>query len=128
MRYLIKARLKEQKKKALLKAIDEQTLGYGSIAYPTFTKCMKSARILDNGEIHWIEVCYCREAFGPGNELIEELPYWEEYFKNIKIKMARDPNKCDGYPVCGDCDCTNKLERKLSYKGKHFLSRLRNTF
>tara|TARA_B100000686_G_scaffold184730_1_gene191559 strand:+ start:1530 stop:1916 length:387 start_codon:yes stop_codon:yes gene_type:complete len=128
VRYLIKARLKEKNKKALLKAIDNQTLGYGSIAYPAFKKCMENARLLINGEIQWVEVCYCREAFGPGKELIEELPYWEEYFHNIKIMMARDPKKCDGYPVCADCDCTKKLESKLRNKGKKFLTNLRDTF
>ena len=126
MRYLIKAKLKKNKEKSLLKAINKKSLGYGSIAYPTYIKCMKNARILDNGEIIWIEVCYCREAFGPGNELIEELPYWKEFFKDIKIIFGRDPKKCDGYPVCGNCDCTEKLEKKMSTKGNHFLSNLRN--
>lgn len=127
MRYLVKAKLKKKKEKALLEAIDKKTLGYGSIAYPSYTKCMKSARLLDNGQINWLEVCYCREAFGPGNELIEELPYWREYFKDIEIKLARDPEKCDGYPVCGNCDCTKELEKKLKNKGDHFLTNLRKT-
>ena len=127
MRYLVKAKLKKKKEEPLLEAIDKKILGYGSIAFPTFIKCMNNARILDNGEINWLEVCYCREAFGPGNELIEELPYWEEYFKDIEIKLARDPEKCDGYPVCENCDCTKKLEKKLVNKGDHFLTNLRKT-
>ena len=77
----------------------------------------------------WIEVCYCREAFGPGNELIEELPYWKEFFKHIQIIFARDPKKCDGYPVCGNCDCTEKLEKKIGLilRKSHLLTLLKNS-
>lgn len=88
MRYLVRAFVIKRKERALLEAVESGSLGKGSIAYPTYIKCMKSARLLYNGQVRWIEPCYCREAFDPGGELLEELPYWREYFEDIDIRYT----------------------------------------
>ena len=63
MRYLVRAYVKSGKETALLEAIESGSLGRGSIAYPTYEKCMRAARFLDNGQVRWIEVCYCLRLF-----------------------------------------------------------------
>ena len=85
----------------------------------------KSARLLEDGQVRWIEVCYCREAFGPGGELLEELPYWQEFFEDIDIRYTTTLEKCEGYPSCGDCECTDKLEPKLERMGRRFYAALK---
>lgn len=124
MRYLVRAYVKKGKEADLLEAVNSGSLGRGSIAYPTYIKCMKSARLLDDGQVRWIEPCYCREAFGPGGELLEELPYWREYFEDIDIRYTTTLEKCEGYPSCGSCDCTEKLEAKLDQTGIPFFPAL----
>jgi len=90
MRYLVRGRVKSGKKKALLEAVETGALGRGSIAHDEFLRCMGEARLTPEGQVRWLEVCYCREAFGPGNELAEELPYWREYFEGIVARsLAR---------------------------------------
>jgi hypothetical protein len=125
MRYLVRAFVIKRKDRALLEAVESGSLGKGSIAYPTYIKCMKNARLLDNGQVRWIEPCYCREAFGPGGELLEELPYWREYFEDIDIRYTTTLEKCEGYPSCGSCECTEKLETKLEGMGHHFSTALK---
>lgn len=125
MRYLVRAFVTKGKERALLEAVESGSLGKGSIAYPTYIKCMKSARLLDNGQVRWIEPCYCREAFGPGGELLEELPYWREYFEDIDIRYTTTLEKCEGYPSCGSCECTEKLEAKLDGMGRRFYPALK---
>lgn len=126
MRYLVRAYVKPGQEEALLEAIEGRTLGRGSIAYPTYIRCMEAARLSEEGQVRWIEACYCLEAFGPGGELAEELPYWEEYFEKIDIRHARRLSECEGYPKCGDCDCTVKLEAKLGGWGGPFLESLKS--
>jgi len=124
MRYLVRAYVKSGKETALLEAIESGSLGRGSIAYPTYEKCMRAARFLESDQVRWIEVCYCREAFGPGGELLEELPYWKEFFEDIDIRFTTTLEKCEGYPSCGECDCTEKLESKLEHMGESFFNNL----
>ena len=127
MRYLVRAYVKEGKEADLFEAVASGSLGRGSIAYPTYVKCMKSARLLEGGQVRWIEPCYCREAFGPGGELLEELPYWREYFEDIDIRYTTTLEKCEGYPSCGSCDCTEKLEARLKRMGRNFFTELRES-
>ena len=126
MRYLVRARVKRGKEEALLGAVETGALGRGSIAHGEFLRCMAEARLTGESQVRWLEVCYCREAFGPGNELAEELPYWREYFEAIDIRFARRLEDCEGYPHCGDCDCTLKLEAKLARTGKPLLESVRH--
>ena len=125
VRYLVRAFVIKGKERALLEAVESGSLGKGSIAYPTYIKCMKSARLLDNGQVRWIEPCYCREAFGPGGELLEELPYWREYFEDFDIRYTTTLEKCEGYPSCGSCECTEKLEGKLEVMDNRFFTALK---
>jgi len=125
MRYLVKARLKRNKKKALLEAIESGTLGAGSVAEGEYLRNMQQARHLENGLTCWVEVCYCPEP------LQEERPYWEEYFELVQIKNAhkrancRDLNGTEPW-ACSHCDCTERLEARLARKGEAFLEQWRN--
>ncbi len=88
MRYLVKARVKSGKEKALAKAIQEGTLGQGSIAGDEYLDDMEQARLQKDGTAVWVEVCYCAAP------LQEERPYWEEFFELIEIKDAHSRRNC----------------------------------
>jgi hypothetical protein len=125
MRYLVRARVKAGRQHDLLKAIEEQTLGQGSVAEGEYLRNMQEARLCADQTARWIEVCYCPTP------LQEERPYWEEYLDLTKVQDAharrrcRDQNGSEPW-ACGDCDCTERLERKLQQLGQPFLSCLRN--
>ena len=124
MRYLVKARLKAEQRAALLKAIEDGTLGAGSVAGGEYLRDMDHARQLDDGTACWVEVCYCPTP------LQEEIPYWEEYFDLLKIKNAHDPQKCkdingEDYWACSTCDCTERLEASLQTWGPRFVEQLK---
>jgi hypothetical protein len=102
MRYLVTARVKAGREQALANAIEEGTLGAGSIAGAEYLRNMECAR------------------------LQEERPYWEEYFDLIKVQDAHARSRCKdlngGEPwACSDCDCTDKLEERLTTWGALFL-------
>jgi hypothetical protein len=120
MRYLVKARVKPGKEKALLKAVEQKTLGQGSIAGDEYVYDMEQARLAEDGAAHWVETCFC------STPLEEERPYWEQYFELLQVKDAHSRRNCrheNGTEAwaCCDCDCTKRLEEKLSKKGKPFL-------
>ena len=124
MRYLVRAKLKPGQEQALLKAIDTQTLGHGSIAGDEYLRNMQDARLCPDQTARWVEVCYCPTP------LQEEKPYWQEYFDLTRIQDAHDRQKCrdenGSEPwACGDCDCSKRLENKLKSSGQPFLSTLR---
>jgi hypothetical protein len=125
MRYLVTARVKANQAAALDKAIDEGTLGRGSVAGDEYFRNMSEARALDDGRVQWVEVCYC---YTP---LAEEREYWEEYFDLEKVQDAhartrcRDLNGTEAWS-CGDCDCSARLEARLATKGRPFLEKLRD--
>lgn len=126
MRYLVKARLKAGSKESLLEAIDDGTLGKGSVAGDEYVDDMNHARLLEDGTAEWVEVCYCAVP------LQEERPYWEKYFELLKVRDAHARRNCrheNGTRpwACSDCDCTLQLEEKLKGKGKPFLETLRNS-
>jgi len=110
--------------KDLLRAIDEGTLGRGSIAGDEYLQDMDQARVSDDGAIHWVEVCFCAIP------LAEERPYWEEYFELLSVMDAhsrtncRDLNGTEPWACC-NCDCTKKLEERLAQKWDAFLPKLR---
>jgi len=124
MRYLVTARVRPGKETALLKAIDDGSLGRGSVAGGEYLRNMTDARLRADGMARWVEVCFCREP------LEEERPYWEEYFELVRVQDAHHRSKCrdeNGTEpwACCDCDCTEKLEKHLAGQGEAFLQALR---
>ena len=127
MRYLVTARLKSGRTEPLAAAIEQGTLGAGSIAGDEYLRNMDEARELDDGRVQWVEVCYC------ATPLAEEQPYWEEYFELTKVQDAHVRSRCRDLNgtepwACGDCDCSARLEERLATKGRSFLSVLRSRF
>jgi hypothetical protein len=124
VRYLVTARVKLGREESLLKAIENGTLGEGSVAEGEYLRNMKEARLSADDTARWVEVCYCPTP------LLEERPYWEQYFELTRVQDAHDRRRCrdenGSEPwACGDCDCTERLERKLETRGEPFLKNLR---
>jgi hypothetical protein len=125
MRYLVRARVKPGREGALLKAIEDQTLGQGSVAEGEYIRNMAEAKLYPDETARWVEVCYCPTP------LLEERPYWEQFFELKQVQDAHDRRKCrdeNGTEAwaCGDCDCTRRLEQKLNTTGAPFLASLRD--
>ncbi len=124
MRYLVRARIKPGREQALAEAIERRTLGAGSVAEGEYLRNMEAARLFTDGTARWVEVCYCNVP------LEEERPYWEEYFDLVKVQDAharancRDENGTEPW-ACGACDCTVRLEARLSEQAPPFLPQLR---
>ena len=111
----------------MLHAIEDETLGRGSVAEGEYLRNMKEARLYEDGTARWVEVCYCPTP------LMEERPYWEEHFELTKIQDAHDRHKCrdqngEELWACNNCDCTERLEKKLSRTGTTFLQELKRQF
>ena len=124
MRYLVRARVKPGCENSLLKAIEDGTLGQGSIAEGEYLRNMGEARLCQDGTARWVEVCYCPTP------LLEERPYWEQYLDLVRVQDAHDRRRCRDQNgeepwACGDCDCTRRLERKLESLGTPFVESLR---
>ena len=119
MRYLVTAKVKPGHAPALDQAIETGGLGRGSVAGDEYYRNMEAARLLEDGRVQWVEICYC---YTP---LAEERPYWEEYFDLLKVQDAharsrcRDLNGTENW-ACDNCDCTARLEARLSGKGRPF--------
>jgi hypothetical protein len=124
MRYLVTARLRDGKAAALRGAIDDETLGRGSVAGDEYLRNMGDAREYDDGRVQWVEVCFCPTP------LAEEREYWDEYFRLEKVQDAharsrcRDENGTEPWS-CGDCDCSARLEARLATRGHSFLGSLK---
>lgn len=118
------ARVRPGREADLLGAIERGTLGRGSVAGDEYLRNMAQARLLEDGSIRWVEVCFCWEP------LDEERPYWEEYFDLVRVqdahsrRLCRDLNGEEPW-ACGDCDCTERLEERMDGWGKPFLEVLR---
>jgi len=69
MRYLVKARVKPGREKALLKAIADGSLGQGSVAGDEYQHNMQQARVAPNGIAHWVETCFCATPLDEANHL-----------------------------------------------------------
>jgi hypothetical protein len=125
VRYLVKARVRSGQEQALLQAIEDDTLGKGSIAGDEYRHNMEQARVDSAGVATWVETCFCESP------LEEERPYWEKYFDLLAVKDAHSRRNCrheNGTELwaCCNCDCTGKLERKLATRGEAFLTKLRS--
>ena len=124
MRYLVTARVRPGREAALLKAIEDGTLGAGSVAGDEYLRNMTAARLRQDGSVRWVEVCFC------ATPLQEERPYWEDYFEFARIQDAhararcRDENGTEPWACCS-CDCTDRLEARLAGQGRPFLDVLR---
>jgi hypothetical protein len=123
MRYLVTAVVKSGQREALDKAIDTGTLGAGSIAGDEYLHDMAHARQLPDGRVKWVETCFC------ATPLDEERPYWERYFELLSVKDAHARSKCrhengTEHWACSTCDCTARLEDRLSRQGTAFRRRL----
>lgn len=124
MRYLVKARIKPGCQKSLLEAIEQGTLGHGSIAGDEYVYDMEQARLAEDGTAHWVETCFC------ATPLQEERPYWEEYFELVSVKDAHNRKRCRDWNgtepwACSNCDCTRRLEERLRERGRSFLEQLK---
>ena len=119
MRYLVTAKVKPDREDALDSAIENGTLGGGSVAGDEYLRNMSEARQFENGSVQWVEICYC------STPLAEERPYWEKYFDLLKVQDAharsrcRDLNGTESW-ACDNCDCTARLEARLATKGRAF--------
>jgi hypothetical protein len=124
MRYLVRAKVKPGREQALLRAIEEGTLGQGSVAEGEYLRNMSDARQCADGTTRWVEICYCPTP------LEEERPYWQQYFELEKVQDAHARKNCRDETgeepwACGDCDCTKRLEDRLATWGRPFLETLR---
>jgi hypothetical protein len=121
MRYLVTAKVKPGQRDALERAIEDESLGRGSVAGDEYLRNMAAARQLEDGRVQWVEVCYCPTP------LAEERDYWETYFSLEKVQDAHAPSRCrdrNGTEpwACGDCDCTARLDAHLASRGRPFRS------
>jgi hypothetical protein len=119
MRYLVTARVKPGREAALTRAIDDGSLGQGSVAGDEYLCDMERARLLPDGRLKWVEVCFCPTP------LEEERPYWEEYFDLLRVQDAHARSRCRDLTgeepwACCDCDCTARLEARMERWGRPF--------
>ncbi len=124
MRYLVTARVKLGREAALLNAIENGTLGQGSVAGSEYLRNMTDARLRGDGSVRWVEVCFC------DTPLEEERPYWEEFFELVRVQDAHSRRRCRDLNgtepwACCDCDCTRRLETWLAGRDESFLQLLR---
>ena len=123
MRYLVTARLKADKAAELDRAIENETLGRGSVAGDEYLANMDEARLHPDGRVQWVETCFCPTP------LAEERPYWEEYFQLERVQDAHARSRCRDLNgsepwACGHCDCTERLSARLAETGTSFRTEL----
>lgn len=124
MRYLVTAHVKPGRETALRHAIENESLGHGSVAGDEYLRNMEAAREMPDGRVCWVETCFCPTP------LQEERPYWEEYFQLAKVQDAHERRRCRDLSgaepwACSACDCTDRLEARLATKGRRFLEELK---
>jgi hypothetical protein len=117
--------VKPGREAALLRAIQDGSLGLGSVAGDEYQEDMAQARLTAEGLVKWVEVCFCYEP------LDEERPYWEEYFELVRVQDAHSRSRCRDLTgeepwACCDCDCTDKLQERMEGWGRPFLEVLRD--
>jgi hypothetical protein len=126
MRYLVRARVKPGREGRLAEAVEQGTLGRGSVAGDEYFRNMEAARLQDDGTVKWVEVCFCPVP------LLEERPYWEEFFTLLAVQDAHARSRCRDLSgeepwACCDCDCTVRLEARLQSRGRPLLDGLAPT-
>ena len=124
MRYLVTARVKPGQSQALRTAIENGSVGRGSVAGDEYLRNMEAAREDADGRVKWVEVCYCPTP------LAEEQEYWREHFDLEKVQDAHARSRCRDVNgsepwSCSDCDCSARLEARLAGQGQSFLESLR---
>ena len=123
VRYLVTARVRDGRSAALRRAVDNGTLGRGSVAGDEYLRNMGDAREHEDGRVQWVEVCFCPTP------LQEEREYWDEYFHLDKVQDAHARSRCKDENgtepwACCDCDCSARLESRLASRGRSFLDAL----
>ena len=113
MRYLVRACIKPGREQSLLRAVEDRSLGRGSVAEGEYLRNMADARLCADGTARWVEVCYCPTP------LQEERPYWEEYFDRARRctgtrTYAEFPGRC---PSGGEHDVAGPPYMLFSEKG-----------
>ncbi len=122
MRYLVKCRLNSNKqcRDRLAKDIKSGALARGKIFYEGMQAALREATIDENGEVHFIEVCYCLE--GGLYPMAMEIPVLNQYLENVsEVKDARFRDQCT--MECEFCDCT----RNTKLPGKPLMDELNIT-
>ena len=74
MRYLVTASVKPGQRDALERAIEDESLGRGSVAGDEYLRNMAAARQLEDGRVQWVEVCYCPTPLAEERDCRETLP------------------------------------------------------
>jgi hypothetical protein len=121
---LVTAKVKPGKEAELQQAIEQGTLGVGSVVGGEYLRNMTQARLRRDGSVRWVEVCFCETP------LEEEQPYWEEFFQLVRVQDAHDRGRCRDLAgsepwACCECDCTDRLEAWMSTRDRPFLEVLR---
>ena len=66
MRYLVRTRVKSDRAGDLLQAIENKTLGAGSVAGSEYLRDMQQARLLDDGSVRWFRSVFLLLPLGRG--------------------------------------------------------------
>lgn len=123
MRYLVKARVKSGKEKALRDARADGTLGQGARAGDEYLYDMQQARVGEEGVASRVATCFCAPP------LEAERACWEKYFGRLSVRDAHNRKNCrhenGAEPwACGNCDCPQPLEQRWREKGGPLLTTL----
>ena len=120
MRYLVTARVKPGRRPALDRAIQDGTLGAGSIAGEEY----QSRHGAGAAAARWFRQMggdlFLRHAARRGASVLGAL------FDLLSVKDAHARSRCrhengTEYWACSSCDCTERLEARLKEKGEPFV-------
>jgi hypothetical protein len=119
VRYLVKCKLNldNERRDKLAKDIKSGSLARGKIFYEGMQAALKDATIDENGEVNFIEVCYCLE--GRLYPMAMEISVLNQYFESVsEVKDARFRDQCT--MECESCDCA----RSIKLPGKPLMDEL----
>jgi hypothetical protein len=105
MRYLVTARVRPGADEALARAIDDGTLGQGSIAGDEYFRNMAAARQMDDGR------AVGRSLRDTLAEEREAEPVFHPRQVRTRMRAAAPRSDRHGAVACGDCDNSARLER-----------------